>query len=119
MRFAMENREYYQVIFGTQGERHDIEELPDGGGYDLFRQAIVDAMDAGSIRRADPDLVALYLWAHVHGLVTIMMSCEPDARCQSTGEKLNARSLFDRFSDFVFNGLRPEPTVVSGGGTPA
>lgn len=109
VRFAMENREYYQVIFGAHGERHELEDLPGGGGYDLFRQAIIDAMEAGSIRRTDPDLVALYLWTHVHGLVTIMMTCEPDARCESTGEKLNALSLFDSFSDFVFNGLRPQP----------
>lgn len=109
VRFAMENREYFQVIFGAHGEeRHDVEDLPDGGGYDLFRQTIVEAMDGGSIRRADPDLVALYLWTHVHGLVTVLMTCEPDVCCEHTGRKLRAPELFDLFGDFVYNGLRPQ-----------
>lgn len=108
VRFAVENREYFQVIFGAHGEeRHDVEDLPDGGGYDLFRQTIIEAMDAGSIRRADPDLVALYLWTHVHGLVTILMTCEPDVCCEHTGRKLRAPELFGLFGDFVYNGLRP------------
>jgi len=109
MRFALENREYFKVIFGAHGEeRHDIEDLPDGGGYDLFRQNIVDAAGAGSIRPADPDLVALYLWSHVHGLVTIMMACEPDVCCEHSGKKLRAPELFDLFGDFIYNGLKPQ-----------
>jgi AcrR family transcriptional regulator len=109
VRFALENKEYFQVIFGAHGEeRHDVGDLPDGGGYDLFRQTIVEAMDAGSIRRADPDLVALYLWTHVHGLVTILMTCEPDVCCEHTGRKLRAPELFELFGDFVYNGLRPQ-----------
>lgn len=109
MRFALENREYFKVIFGAHpDERHDIEDLPDGGGYDLFRQNIVEAMEAGAIRRADPDLVALYLWSHVHGLVTIMMTCEPCIPGEETGERFDPSEFFGLFSDFVYNGLRPQ-----------
>jgi AcrR family transcriptional regulator len=108
IRFALENREYFRVIFASHGETPlDIEELPDGGGYALFRQSVVDAMEAGAIRRSDPDTVVLYLWAHVHGLVMLLLTCEPDARCEHTGRRLSAAEIFARFSEFVFEGLRP------------
>lgn len=109
VRFGLENREYFKVIFSAHGEeRHDIEELPDGGGYNLFRQSIVEAIEVGAIRRADPDLVALYLWTHVHGLVTLMMTCEAGVCCEHTGRPLRVPELFDLFGEFVFNGLRPQ-----------
>jgi AcrR family transcriptional regulator len=109
IRFALENREYFRVIFASHAETpRDIEELPEGGGYELLRQAVVDAMAAGTIREADPDLVVLYLWTHVHGLVTLLLTCEPDARCEHTGRRLSAPELFARFSEFVYGGLRPE-----------
>ena len=52
--------------------------------------------------------MVLYLWTHVHGLVTLLLTCEPDARCEHTGRRLSAPELFARFSEFVFYGLRPE-----------
>jgi AcrR family transcriptional regulator len=118
IRFALENREYFKVLFGTYSETpQDIEELPDGGGYDLFRQTVVEAMESGAIRRADPDLVVLYLWAHVHGLVTLLLACRPEARCRHSGERLSAPDLFARFRDFVYSGLRPQgaPEVETDG----
>jgi AcrR family transcriptional regulator len=109
IRFALENGEYFRVIFASHAETpQDIEELPEGGGYELFRQTVVDAMKAGTIREADPDLVVLYLWTHVHGLVTLLLTCEPDARCEHTGRRLSAPELFTRFSEFVMCGLRPD-----------
>jgi AcrR family transcriptional regulator len=109
IRFALENREHFRVIFASHAETpQEIGELPDGGGYALFRQTVVDAMGAGTIREADPDLVVLYLWTHVHGLVTLLLTCEPDARCEHTGRRLSAPELFTRFSEFVLYGLRPE-----------
>lgn len=107
IRFALENGEYFRIIFASHADvNRQIEDLPSGGGYGLFRQTIVDAMEAGAIRRADPDLVVLYLWTHVHGLVMLMLSCAPEARCEHTGERLDAVELFARFGEFVLEGLR-------------
>lgn len=109
IRFALENREYFRVLFAMHSELpRDIEELPEGSGYSLFRQSVIDAMKAGSIRKTDPDLVVLYLWTLVHGLVTLLLGCQPDARCRHSGEELDAHSLFTRFGDLVFLGLRPQ-----------
>ncbi len=65
-------------------------------------------MESGTIRRADPDMVVLYLWTHVHGLVTLLLSLEPGARCRHTGERLSAPDLFERFGEFLWRGLHPE-----------
>jgi AcrR family transcriptional regulator len=106
--FALENQEYFKVIFALRAERpRDIDELPGGGGYHAFRQAVVEAMESGEMRQADPDLVVLYLWTHVHGLVTLFLACAPDARCEHTGEPLEIGDLFSRFVDFIHNGLAP------------
>jgi AcrR family transcriptional regulator len=114
IRFALENGEYFRVIFSSHAETpQGIADLPEGGGYELLRQAVVDAMAAGTIREADPDLVVLYLWTHVHGLVTLLLTCEPDARCEHTGRRLSAPELFARFSEFVFDGLRPDGAAAA------
>lgn len=109
IRFALENREYFRVLFAMHAELpRDIEELPEGSGYALFRQSVIDAMKAGTIRETDPDLVVLYLWTLVHGLVTLLLGCKPDARCRHSGEELDAHDLFARFGEFVYLGLRPQ-----------
>lgn len=114
IRFALENRQYFRVLFMMHGSLpEEIEELPQGGSYSLFRQSILDAMEAGSIRRADPDLVVLYLWSSVHGLVSLLLSCGPDARCRHSGERLSALELFADFGDLVYNGLRPQAALVN------
>ena len=112
IRFALENREYFRVLFATHAELpRDIEELPEGSGYALFRQSVVDAMDAGTIRRTDPDLVVLYLWTLVHGLVTLLLGCKPNARCRHSGDDLDPHDLFARFGEFVYLGLRPSDEI--------
>jgi AcrR family transcriptional regulator len=116
IRFAFENREYFRVLFTMHADLpQEIEELPEGSGYGLFRQSIVDAMEAGVIRKADPDLLVLYMWTQVHGLVTLLLSCRPDARCRHSGEELSAPDLFESFSDFVFRGLQPQPEPAETG----
>lgn len=112
IRFALENREYFRVLFATHSELpRDIEELPEGSGYALFRQSVIDAMEVGTIRQTDPDLVVLYLWTLVHGLVTLLVGCKPNARCRHSGEELDAHDLFARFSELVYLGLQPQDAL--------
>ena len=123
IRFALENREYFKVLFTLAAERpREIEELPAEGGYQLLRQAVMDAMDAGRIRRDDPDLVALYLWTHVHGLVTLFLACRLEGHCGPEGqplgeESVGATELFARFRTFIREGLRSPGPAVDGPGT--
>ena len=108
IRFAMENREYFKVLFTIQGEQpREMEELPESGGYYLFRQTVVEAMESGAFRRSDPDLVVIYLWAHVHGLVTLSLACNLGQHCTREEEPVGAAELFASLRDFVMRGLTP------------
>jgi len=81
LRFALENQAYFRVLFSLQRDQgHTLEDLPEGGGYGFLRRAVVDAIEAGTMRQTDPDLMVMYLWSLAHGLLTISMACQVD-RC--------------------------------------
>lgn len=115
IRFALENEQYFKIIFAIQppAPRH-IDDVPGQGGYRVLRECVVDAMEAGSIRRADPDLVVLYLWSLVHGLVTIFMACDPKdmlGECEVCHDEADSLTIamFRHFREFVREGLMPAP----------
>ncbi len=118
LRFALENQEYYRVMFHIHAEeRESLEALPDGGGYDLLRQAVVDAVAAGTIRGprvsgdaeltlsqdAYPDILAMYLWSTVHGLVTLAL-CGAVDRCKVGGTP-SVFGLYEAFTRFIAEGI--------------
>jgi AcrR family transcriptional regulator len=117
LRFALENRQYFKVMFTIQPEDpRALEELPGGGGYELLLESVELAMEAGDIRRDDPHLVAFYLWSHVHGLATLCLACdfEPVSGCES--DPLEA---FSRFREFIREGLRPRDASSEAGSSQA
>ena len=120
LRFAFENEEYFRVLFSLhRSHPQTIEDLPEGGGYGLLRQAVVDAVEAGTIRQTNPDLMVLYLWSLVHGLVTIALSCQIDDCPEFEGVPRSPVELFQAFGELVRSGIRaPEqviaPTVAAG-----
>lgn len=124
LRFARENQQYFKIMFTIQPEdRREIEALPGEGGRRILREAVADAIASGAIRAADPDLVALYLWSSVHGVATLSLACnvtcECSCGCKDGGEctcagshewateGLTAEGLFERFGEFLREGLRP------------
>ena len=116
LRFALENQAYFRVLFSLDhADPQAIEDLPDGGGHGLLRRAVLEAMDAGVMRRADPETVAMYLWSLTHGLVTLSLTCRID-ECPEFrhGPVIGPVDLFSAFGTFVRDGLATRP-VVSGG----
>ncbi|MFQ5889312.1 MAG: TetR/AcrR family transcriptional regulator [Gemmatimonadota bacterium] len=111
IRFAVENEQHFKVIFTIQpADPREIQDLPGGGGYRILRRCVVEAIDAGTVRRTDPDLLALYLWTHIHGLVTLFLACDPTAECQDVHLQMPEGEhrmlyLFRRFVDLVRHGL--------------
>ena len=123
IRFALENRQYFKIIFAI---RHDhpraIDDVPGQGGYAVLRESVVEAMESGAIRQGDPDVVVLFLWAVVHGLVTIFMACDPAEMldevnlCGGPCEPLDATlALFERFGEIIRDGLAPGARALPGG----
>ncbi len=124
LRFARENEQYFKIMFTIQPEDpREIEELPGEGGRRILREAVADAIAAGKIRAADPDLVALYLWSSAHGLATLSLACDVtcdcSCGCRNGGEctcadnhewgteGITAEKLFELFGEFLREGLRP------------
>ena len=76
---------------------------------------MADAIAAGEIREADPDLVALYLWSSVHGLATLSLACDFTGEClcgdhEWARDGLTVEGLYDLFGGFLADGLRPRQT---------
>lgn len=116
VKFAFENQASFRVLFSMQ--RQDprrLEDLPEGGGYELLRDTVVEAMDAGTIRRTEPDLMAFYLWSVVHGLVTIAMACRVED-CMGGGAAqvpADPVALYRSFRPFIRQGIAAR---LAGGG---
>ncbi len=128
IRFALDNDAYFRVIFSIQPKSQaGIEEIPEGGGYHLLRKAVAEAIQAGAIRGVDiptggegnigtieheyADVVSMYLWSLVHGLVTLTL-CGAGGWCDCEG-KPDPVELLKAFSPFVNYGIR-EPAADAG-----
>lgn len=107
VRFAVENEAYFRVIFSiAKADPRNPEDLPHGGGYPLLRQSIAEAMASGAMLRADPDLMAHYLWTHVHGIVTLALSCQLHdcPACQGEGAPV-ALEMLEAFGPLLRSGI--------------
>jgi AcrR family transcriptional regulator len=119
IRFALENEAYFKLLFSLQhAHPHTIDELPEGGGHGLLRSAVLDAMEAGAIRRVDPDIVVMYLWSVAHGLLTLSMSCriEDCPEFEHGAVTFGPIELFQQFSPFVRRGIAAGDDEGEGGG---
>lgn len=118
VRFAVENETYFRVIFNIAGPNpRELEELPHGAGYPFFRQSIIAAMASGAMRDGDPDIMAHYLWAHVHGVVTLALSCRLSQCPECDGvETPVALELLHAFGPLLRDGI-VGPGSTPGGGT--
>lgn len=117
IRFAMDHRPYFTIIFGIgSGKPRKLDDVPGRGGYGVMRQCVVDAMNSGTIRRADADTVVLYLWSIVHGLVTIALALDSEAMLKETaitvpGDGSAPRHLYRSFRELIEHGLVPTGEV--------
>jgi AcrR family transcriptional regulator len=116
IQFALRNRQYFKIIFAIRPEQpRAIDDVPGQGGYVVLRESVVEAMESGAIRRADPDVVVLFLWSVVHGLVTIFMACDPAGMLDEVGlcggdcgQPEATLALFDKFRELIRDGLAPD-----------
>jgi AcrR family transcriptional regulator len=108
LRFALENQAYFRVLFSLQHEQEmSLEDLPEAGGYGMLRRAVVDAIESGAMREADPDLMVMYLWSIAHGLLTISLACRVDRCPEFDVERapLSPVETFRAFAPLVWDGI--------------
>jgi AcrR family transcriptional regulator len=72
MRFALENPEDYRAIFMTPARKKVAG--PTGEAFQLLMDRVRECMDARVLRRGDVRMLAVSIWAHVHGLVSLRLS---------------------------------------------
>jgi AcrR family transcriptional regulator len=77
VRFGLENREPYRILFMTRTDSTQRRDVVVGAGARAF-QHLVDAVqrciDAGAFRRVDPVLAATGVWTAVHGVTSLLIS---------------------------------------------
>ncbi len=110
--FAEDNTEEFKILFDPF--RPDIRKVRDFPGeiYPILRDCIADAMKSGELRGTDPDLAAFYLWSRVHGIVTLLMSCDFSDELKHLRIDLTPSNLFEATREFVAFGLlstKPSP----------
>jgi AcrR family transcriptional regulator len=69
VRFAVTHPAHYRVIFGGVIPPSTDEELgaEGAGAFNVLVQALVSLQQQGLIRQDDPELMARFVWARVHG----------------------------------------------------
>jgi len=105
IQFAQEYVEEFKILFNPLVTgRKTIRELPGQGGYAVLHRCVVEAMDAGTLRTADPDLLAFFLWSRVHGIVMLLLSCDFTDEIDIAGA-VDAPNLFRLTRRFIATGV--------------
>jgi AcrR family transcriptional regulator len=80
--FALENPEYYDLMFIKRAPFKKIKEMKCKDGmnweigmrsYDLLKKNIEDCMKAGVFQNTNIDVAAFSLWSYVHGIVSLII----------------------------------------------
>lgn len=75
--FAMENPEYYDLMFIMRSPIKFIQNKHTWEigmrSYELFRKDVKACIDAGLITETNPDIAAFSLWSLMHGIVSLII----------------------------------------------
>lgn len=79
LNFALEQSKYYEVIFLAPqqlGEEDQPEELRlrSRATFQFLVDRVQECMESGHLRKDDPFSVAMSVWAHGHGLISIYLA---------------------------------------------
>ncbi|MGZ5247102.1 MAG: TetR/AcrR family transcriptional regulator [Flavitalea sp.] len=98
-RFARENKEYYQLMYGlgmpTCETVKQIDELSEFS--DLIMRPIKELLDAGRHAGTDPFMKLHTFWSMIHGLISINMM----GKDNNTGDEKNLMILKDFMGSFI------------------
>lgn len=107
IRIATEHKEQFKTLFTRIRHRpRKLADFPGQCGYQVLRQCVVEAIEAGTVREADPDLVAFFLWSRVHGIAMLLLACDFSDTLPAEFGDLTPENLFAATRDFVVGGLQ-------------
>ncbi len=104
-RFALTHPQHYEGMFGSGVSPADraavsTDELLHGhgaGAFDVLVAEVSRAMDAGVLRRDDPEETAQVIWAAVHGAVSLELA--------GVGKVTDADATYERLLTALVTGL--------------
>ncbi|MBI1808228.1 MAG: TetR/AcrR family transcriptional regulator [Ignavibacteria bacterium] len=77
IKFALENPEYYNLMFIMRGPAKKIVESEEWNvgmrSYDLFKRDVEASMRAGIIKKSDIDVATFAMWSLAHGVVSLIL----------------------------------------------
>jgi len=108
MRLALDKPEHFKILFtAVKPVPTRLRDLPGEGGFRLLRECVAEAMEAGTIRKGDPELAAFFLWTRVHGIVTLMMACDFSDSLPLPRDEVTPHRLFDLSRTLLWEGFQP------------
>lgn len=108
--FGVEHAEEYRVMMMVPDMalwNPPISELPTEPGFAVLHGLIARAMDVGILRRDDPTMVALSVWAAFHGIVALRIA-KRDFEWPPIDDQI------DRMLDIVTRGLTADDDTDAG-----
>ena len=77
VKFALENKEYYDLMFITSEPVLMLKERKDWdtgiNSYDLLKQNVKSCIEAGFIKTKDVEITSFALWSFVHGISSLLI----------------------------------------------
>jgi AcrR family transcriptional regulator len=77
IQFALENPEYYDLMFMMRGPVQKMQEINDRDigldSYDLLKTNVKECMNKGLFPRTNIDVAAFSLWSYVHGIASLIL----------------------------------------------
>jgi AcrR family transcriptional regulator len=79
LRFGLEQSRYYEVIFISPASELGLERMPQqnrerlGSSFQFLLDRVKECMEVGMLAQGEPADVAVSIWAHVHGMVSLRL----------------------------------------------
>lgn len=110
--FAREHRAYYVIMFVAPPQHFGLDRLAErnadegGATFQMLVDRVRECIDAGVLADGDPTALALVIWGHVHGLVTLEQRIPP-RRGGPVASAADFAALYRRSIEALIDGLGP------------
>lgn len=102
LRFGLERPRDYRVIFMSDRRERETAHAPSASpSFHFLVDRVRECVAAGVLAEGDPEEIAMTIWAHVHGLVSLRIQ----GQLEPAGDDEAFRAVFTRSVDRLLAGL--------------